>query len=149
VAVDIDTFTRELKAFDARRTVVQAMRRRLRAGLKPQAEATRAAYRAELPRRGGLNEWAARASITPKISYTGRAAGIRVRGSRRSTKSKADLRALDAGRVRHPSWGRRAAGQWHLQSVPAQVFTRSVDVDAWLPLLDDVLDDALEVIRRG
>lgn len=145
--VEIAEFVRELRSFDGRRTVVQTLRRRLRGNTRAQVAATRAAYRARLPQRGGLNEWAARSSVTLKIGYAGRSAGIRVRGSRSSGSGKADLSGLDRGRVRAPSWGRKGAGQWHTQAVPARIFTDSVDVDLWLPTIDAALDEALGVIR--
>ena len=145
--MEIDDFVRELRAFDQRRTVVQTMRRRLRGGQRAQLVETRAAYLDRLPRRGGLGAWAARSTLSLRITYTGRSAGIRVRGARKSGKGKADLTGLDAGRVRHPSWGRRARGDWHAQAVTPRVFTDSVDVDTWLPTIDAVLDEALVVIR--
>lgn len=143
----VDEFVRELRRFDGRRTVVQTMRRRLRGGQLEQRAATREAYLAELPKGGGLNVWAAASGVTVAIRYAGRLAGIRVRGSRKSGKGKADLRRLDAGAVRHPSWGRRTRGSWHVQQVTPNVFTNSVDVDVWLPTVDAVLDEALQVIR--
>ena len=147
MATDIGQFLRELRAFDRRRAVVQTMRRRLRAGHAPQVKAIRQAYRLELPKGGGLNEWAAKSTISLQVRYTGRTAGISLRGRRKSQRDRSDLAGLDRGRVRHPSWGRRGSSQWHGQAVKAGVFTNAVDISVWAPLIDRVLDEALEVIR--
>jgi hypothetical protein len=76
VAVKVEQLVRELRAFDDRRAVVQAMRRGLR---KPAREITakiRAHAIATLPKSGGLGAWTAASKITNLIRYAGRTAGF-------------------------------------------------------------------------
>jgi hypothetical protein len=61
-----------------------------------------------------------------------------------------DVKRLDAGRVRHPSWGRRGPNQWHMQRVRAGYFTEpSVELEQWRAAALVAVDEALEVIARG
>lgn len=147
MAVTVEQFVAELRAFDGRRTVVQTLRRRLRSNHRAQVRKTRAAWVDGLPSTNGLGQWVARATITLRIRYSGRTTGIDLRGSRKSGKGKADLAGIDRGRVRAPSWGRKGAGQWHTQTVTPKLFTNSVDIGDWVPTIDAAFDEALGVIR--
>lgn len=144
----IDEFARELKAFDDRREVVKALRTSLRKPLPPVRKAIKGRALATLPRSGGLNAWVAATRVSAQLKTSGRAAGIRLRGSRKSGKGKADLARLDAGTTRHPSWGRRGPGQWHTQSVTPGFFTNpATEVEQWRTAALDALDTALRTIR--
>jgi hypothetical protein len=150
VAVTADQLAAELRAFDGRRAVVQAARRGITRALPAVRKAVRAHALEILPKGNGLAAWVAAARISVKISYASRSAGIRLKGSRKSLADKSDLQAIDAGRVRAPSWGRRSAGSWHSQSVPAGWWTDPVSADeGFRDHVDQVVDEALEVIRRG
>jgi hypothetical protein len=91
---------------------------------KPVKEEIKQSARDTLPHGGGLNEWVAAIGIKTKQSYSGRMPGITITGAldnksavRRSggkrSKSRksgtfgarADLRAINRGRVMHPAWG--------------------------------------------
>jgi hypothetical protein len=147
--VTFDQFRSELRAFDGRRVVLKELRAELRKPLpKFRADVKRHAV-AILPSSGGLGAWVAKATITLSARDRGRSAGIRLKGSRRSGKGKADLTRMDAGRTRHPSWGRKGAGQWHSQSVPPGFFTEPFDRQEWSELADRAVDRAFEQIRRG
>jgi hypothetical protein len=150
MAVSMEEFVRELKAFDGRRAVVQAMRRGLRAAVPPTTGRIRTNAVSILPRLGGLGRWAAESKITATVRYAGRSAGVKLKGSRKSLKNKSDLNRLDAGTVRHPSWGRRGGGQWHTQTVSRGWFTTpAVDAPEWRDAVDREVDKALDEIRRG
>ena len=82
-----------------------------------------------LPSTGGLGEWVAGIKLKVRQSFTGRAAGVtivgtldnksavrktssggRYKGRRAGTfGARADLRAINRGRVMHPAWGRARA----------------------------------------
>lgn len=146
----IDDLVRDLRNFDDRKEVVKALRKRIRQPVPAVRKAVKRRAVDTLPRRGGLNVWASKTKVTAKVTLAGRGAGVKLKGSRKSTKDKSDLRRLDAGRVRHPSWGRRGKDAWHIQLVPAEFFTGpAAEVDQWRKACVDALDDALEVIRRG
>ena len=85
----------------------------------PAVAAVRASARANLPKRGGLNEWVAGGRYTVSVLTGPRTAGVAIRG----TKSGHDLRTIDrTGRVRHPVYGNRSA--WATTQVQPGYFTR-------------------------
>lgn len=150
MAGTLDDLVRDLRKFEGKKEITRALRKRIREPLPAVRKAVKARALATLPQRGGLNRWVARTRVSAVIKLAGRAAGVRLKGSRANTKGKADLRRLDAGKVRHPSWGRRGATQWHTQSVPAQFFSGpATEVTQWRDACIEAVDDALKVIRNG
>ena len=146
----IDDLVRDLRRFEGRREVTKALRKRIREPLPGVRKAIRRRALESLPKGGGLNVWAAKTRVSAKVSTSARGAGVKLKGSRKSTKGKADLRRMDAGRVRHPSWGRRRPGDWHTQRVEPGYFTKpAAEVDQWRDACLKAVDEALEVIRRG
>ncbi len=75
----------------------------------------RRSARDKLPSRGGLAVLIARSSLTTKKSVSARGAGVRIVGS-----SRHDIKRIDKGRLRRPTFGHRP---WISQSVPAGYFT--------------------------
>lgn len=151
MAVNMKQFVAELRAFDGRRDVVKAMRRRIRRPAPKVRQAIKRNALATLPGRGGLGVWAAASKTTVTIRYaSARSAGVRMKGSRKSNRDKSDLAGLDAGVVRAPSWGRRGAGQWHSQKVAPGWFTDPVvESDEWRAEIERAVDEAFDTIRRG
>lgn len=150
MAVSAEQLAAELRAFDGRRALVQAARRGITRALPAVRRAVKASAMETLPAGGGLNAWVAAARLAVKISYASRSAGIRLRGSRKSTADKSDLTGIDAGKVRAPSWGRRSSAAWHTVTVTPGWFTRPVSDDTgFRDHVDAVVDQTLEAIRRG
>lgn len=146
----LDDLIRDLRKFEGRKEVMQQLRKEIRQPIPSVRAAVKRRALDTLPRGGGLNVWASKTKVTAQIKLAGRSAGVRLKGSRKSTKDKSDLRRLDAGKVRHPSWGRRGADQWHTQSVPDGFFTKpSSEVDQWREACVRAVDNAAGVIRRG
>lgn len=146
----LDDLIRDLRKFEGRKEVTKALRREIRKPIPAVRRSIRARALDTLPRRGGLNVWVSKSKVTAQIKLSGRTAGVRLRGSRKSANDKSDLRRIDAGRVRAPSWGRRGAGDWHTQQVTPGYFTKpSGEVDQWRKAAVDAIDQAAEVIRRG
>jgi hypothetical protein len=151
VGTDLRAFARELKTFDDRKIVLRALKVAIRKPFPTVRAKVKASAKALLPKRGGLNAWAAaiRVNLTVKAT-TGRSAGVIVKGGRNSLGDRSDVRALDRGRVRAPSWGRRGPGQWHTQAVTPGFFTTPVvEAVEWHAEIDQAVDDALNTIRRG
>lgn len=151
MAVTAQQLAAELRAFNGRRKLVQAMRRGIVRGVKPAVASVRG-YAAEiLPRRGGLGAWVAKARIAPRVGYSPSSAGVRLVGTRKSVKNKSDLRGIDAGRVRHPTWGRRAGNAWHSQPVAPGWWSDGLrqSEELWVGPVDAEVDRALDEIRRG
>lgn len=150
MAGSIDDLVRDLRKFDNRREVVKALRKRIREPLPGVRRAIKARALATLPSRGGLNRWVARTRVAATVRLAGRSAGVKLKGSRKSTKGKADLNRLDAGVVRHPSWGRRGPGNWHTQAVTPGYFTKpATEVDQWRDACVEAVEDAVQTIARG
>ncbi len=148
VAVSLEEFARELRRFDDRRRVVNELRRELRKPIPKLRTAVRANAIATLPSSGGLGAWVARAGFSVRYREIGRAAGVRVKVSRKAIGHKADLKRLDdAGRIRHPLYGNRK--HWYPQSVTPRFFTKVWDRTEWLKHVDEAFDRALDEIRRG
>lgn len=148
----LDDLIRDLKRFDGRKEVAQQLRKELR---KPVPEVRKAIRRRALvimPQRGGLNVYVSKTTITAKVTLSGRTAGVRLTGKGRKNHKgeKTDVRRIDQGKIRHPSWGRRGAGQWHTQTVAAGFFTGPAgEVDKWRQACEHAVAQAAEVIRRG
>lgn len=140
----------ELRKFDGRRALVQAARRGIVRALPGVRKRVKEHALEILPSSGKLGAWVAAARINVKISYGSRSAGIRLRGSRKSRADKSDLAGIDGGRVRAPSWGRRTAAAWHSQTVTPGWWSDPLAEDqGFRDHVDQVVDETLEVIRRG
>lgn len=148
MSASVDAFVRELRGFSQRAEIVKQLRTDMRAPLPEVRKKVKARALSTLPKRGGLNKWASRTRITAKITVTGRAVRVRVRGARKSLGGESDISALDRGRIRHPSWGRRYRGQWHVQRVTEGFFSVPVsEDDQWREACLAAVDRALETIR--
>lgn len=147
--VTIAQLCRDLRELE-RRDIQRELRAKLRRPLPAVRAAVRARALATLPKRGGLNRWAAKAKVDFEIVYVGRGAGVRLTVSRSSMRGPSDLRALDRGRVRHPSWGRRRPGQWHIQLVTPKVYSGPLtEVDQWRRAAAAAVGAAVERVGRG
>lgn len=150
MATSFEQLIRELKTFDQRRAVTKAMSKGVRATVPAVRVKIRQAALELLPRSGGLGKWVASARINLKIKTSGRRAGITLTGGRNSEGGRSDIRAIDRGRVRAPSWGRRTKGSWHSQTVPDGYFTATAAAeDGWRRNVDQEVDRALDTLRRG
>lgn len=151
MAVSFEQFANELRAFNGRREIFNALRRDLRKPLPDLRKQVRASAKSTLPGGNGLGAWVAKARLTVKVKDSGRSAGIRVKVSRASADGdKADLKALDdRGKVRHPLRGNR--GYWYSQQVPPGFFTKAWERTGpeFIKAAEGAMDRALEVIRRG
>lgn len=146
----LDQLVTDLRRFRARGEVAKALRARIREPLPAVRRAIKRRAVTTLPAGGGLNVWVSRTRITAVVKLSGRDAAIRLRGGRKSLHGVSDIRRIDAGRVRHPSWGRRGRGEWHTQRVMAGFFTGpAAEVDQWRTAIVEAIDDALDTIRRG
>lgn len=144
----LDDLVHDLRKFERRKEIVKALRKRIREPVPKIRRSIKARALATMPKSGGLNIWVSRTKVTAQVKFTGRKAGVKLRGARNSQKKKSDLRRLDAGRLRHPSWGKRGEGQWHLQGVPSGFFSGpSAEMTQWRDACLNAVDDALKTIR--
>lgn len=134
---DIGVLVASLRAFERNSTLIKEVRAELRQPVPIVRERIKAVAVATLPETGGLGDWVAGTRITAQVTLKGRDAGVRMRGGRNSKGSRSDIRAIDRGRVRHPSWGRRGRGEWHTQDVVPGFFT---DTAAQAPEWDAAIE---------
>ncbi|WP_328850257.1 hypothetical protein OG994_16625 [Micromonospora globbae] len=148
---NLDDLIRDLNNFNRRGEVVKQLRTEFRKPVPAVRKAIRKRALTDLPARGGLNRWTAKTRITAKVQISRRTVRVTLRGGRNSASGKrSDIRRLDQGRVRHPSWGRRGAGQWHTQAVRAGFFTGpATEIDQWRDACVRAANNAFDTIRRG
>jgi hypothetical protein len=116
----LKAFGRQLKGADKelRRQQARAVQR----ATKPVKQEIKASAIATLPSRGGLGLWASKIGIRTRQAYSGRNVGITITGTidnkakvrgrgkgkrqARTFGDRADLRAINRGRIMHPVYGR-------------------------------------------
>lgn len=116
----------------------------LREGAKPLIPITREAAREMLPKHGGLNERVARAPQRVAVK-TGGDPGVKLVAG----KSGSGARAADAGVVRHPTFGNRAA--FRATRVRPGWFTNTAEqhVGEVLPALEKAVEAVIDKVVRG
>lgn len=150
MATSFDQLVKELKAFDGRREITKACSKGIRKAVKPAGKAIKKAAEETLPKGGGLNIWVSKIRITAQFRYAGRKAGVKIKGGRKSLHDRSDIKAIDKGRVRAPSWGHRTRASWHTVTVQPGFFTQTAAaLPDWRNGVDAEVDQALEQIRRG
>jgi hypothetical protein len=151
MADSIAKLARDLRGFNADATVVKALRTEINKPVPAVRKKIRANAIAILPAGGGLGQWVAAGRVTSIVKVAGRTVTVTLKGGRSSVNKKAsDFNAIDRGRVRHPSWGRRWEGQWHNQGVQPKFFSGPAGEETeWAKAITAAVDKALEVLSRG
>jgi hypothetical protein len=145
-----DDLIRDIRGFDKRREIVKALGKAIRKPVPAVRRAIKARALETLPHRGGLGAWVAASRVTTQVKLAGRTAAIRLTGGRNSRGGRSDIKAIDAGHVRAPSWGKRTDASWHTQTVAPGFFTKPAsEAGQWVRAADAAVDQALEQIRRG
>jgi hypothetical protein len=136
-AAEIAAIAAACRSLGVDRSIVNDMAKEIRKAVPPIRRAVKVRAVQILPHRGGLGSWVAKARITSSIRTSGNSAGVKIKGGRNSRGGRSDLKAIDAGQVRHPTWGHRP---WSAQAVRAGFFT-----DAATPVARDHLERAVLV----
>lgn len=148
MAIPLSQLVAQLKAYPARNEFVKQFRKDIRKPVTPIRRAVKARAKAILPSGGGLGAWVARLSVTSKVYLGSKRARIQVKGSRKNATDKAWLTRIDAGSVRHPTWGRRGKDAWHTQSIPSGFWSDPLEEkDHWQKHVEDAVNRATEVLR--
>lgn len=139
-ADDLERLGRRLKA-----TGSGDLRKELLAGIrktnKPTIAAIRAGTSSKLPNGGGMAAIAAKTKIGTRTRLSGQRVGVEIRGTSRQIKG---LRALNAGRLRHPVWGNREV--WVEQAVEPGFFSEPIEKDE--PRIRRGIQEAMADIAR-
>lgn len=112
--------------------------RRVRDAAKAAVPDIREAARSKLPKSGGLADRVASQAYAVRASYAASGATVRVTGS-----GMKGLRAIDAGQVRHPVFGR---DDWVSQQVEPGFFSETLDGHA--PKVRQEIENAVDDIRH-
>lgn len=150
MATSLEQFARELRAFNDRKAVTKQLKADIRSPLPQMRKKIKGVALATLPKRGGLNKWVASIRINGPVKVTGSAVTLKLSGGRNSQSKRSDMKAIDRGRVRAPSWGRRNKGAWHTQQVQPGFFTDTVkdNKQMWLDVIEQAVDKATAILRR-
>lgn len=144
----LDELALALKEFSGRKELVKQLRKDVRKPVPQIRRAIKARALATLPKSGGLNRWAAGTRVTVQVRASARNVTATLSGGRNSAGGRSDIKRLDRGTIRHPSWGRRGRGQWHVQRVTSGFFTvPATDGNAWGTAVLSAVDSALKTIR--
>jgi hypothetical protein len=110
-------FGKEIKQAANEGDLKKEMRRGVQQAAKPLRTEIPTSARATLP--GGLGDWMADGAKVRVSTLTGpRSGGVRVKVARPNPGNRGgqgDVSALNRGRARHLTWGRKP---WHIQMVP-------------------------------
>lgn len=153
MADDLTRLIADLKGVSDRKDILKEVRRTIRGPLPNTRKNVKAAAVRTLPTRNGLGKWVAGTRLSAKIKLTASAVSVNIRGGRNSagSKKRSDINAIDRGRVRHPSWGRRGPGQWHTQTVVPGFFTKTVEEQRpeYVEAVDKGAAIVVERLNRG
>lgn len=139
-AQQIALVAKAVRSVGADRTVVKAMIKEIKAGVKPVITSIRSHAESDLPHRGGLNTWVAKARITTSVRRSMSNAGVKIKGAKKGH----DLQSIDRGRVRHKSWGH---APWSSQSVKPGFFTEGPSDEA-MDALEQAVGEAADAAAR-
>ena len=141
-ADDLERVARRLKEA-GNKGLRRALLKRIREVNKDTITAIRANALATLPRRGGYADIIADSKIGTRTKMSGNSVGVSLQG-----RNGFDLRSLNRGRLRHPTYGH---GPWVSQAVEPGFFTDPIEAD--LPRLQQgvvkAIDDIRDEIERG
>lgn len=138
-----------VRKLGADRIVLKHLNQRIRAGFKDTRQELKASAKSTLPRRGGLGKWVASASVRVAIRRGANTAGVQVVMGRNSAGKRTDMRAIERGKVRHPTWGHKP---WTPQTVPAGFAARVFEgptAAEFHGLVVASIDDAVAEVLRG
>lgn len=97
-----------------------------------------------LPRSGGANVWVADAVTKVMPTAGARSAGVTVR----TRKSGHDLKSIDAGRLRHPTYGQPKPTKWGMTPVRPGFFSRPMRSQL-TPEMTVAMRESMRVIAKG
>lgn len=123
IATDIGRLATAVRKLGADRSIVNNMAKEIRAAVPPIRSAVRANAVRYLPGRGGLGAWVAKARVTAQIRRGARNAAVTIVDGRNSSGKRSDIKAIDLGGTRHPTFGHKP---WTAQSVRAGFFTEAI-----------------------
>lgn len=148
MAESIEHYARTVEQILTEQRVLKQLKKDMRGPVPEVTRAIKEHALASLPKRGRLNVWVAASKVKATVTEAGQSINVHLEASRNSKGGESDLKRIDAGRVRHPAWGRRTKGSWSVTTVEPGFFTKPAsDPRPWLEAADASLDVALEEIR--
>lgn len=112
----------------------------IRDATKPAKDAVKASALSRLPKRGGFAALVASSRVNTVIKTGSKSAGVQIK----AVNAGDNIRATDAGNVRHPTFGNRNA--WRDQKVTPGWFTEPIEQEA--PAVQAAVMKALDDMAR-
>jgi hypothetical protein len=142
---ELEAVAKRLKAVgrgDLRKELLKG----IRAQGKPAIADVKKSARSTLPARGGFADLVARSSYGTRTRLGGNSVGVSIVGTSRSVKG---LRAINAGRLRHPVYGNRDV--WAEQQIKPGFFDGPIEkrADDIRRGINKVLADIAKKVERG
>ena len=125
------------------------MRKAIVTATAPARKAVKAELEAVMPKGGGLNKYLAKSKISTAVLTGARTAGVEVRGRGPKDRNRkyGQFREINAGRIRHPVFGRRDNPQdWQWTQVPAGWWEKALD--PFVPAVEAAQTAAMNVTAR-
>jgi hypothetical protein len=119
VSRDLPVIKAKLKELGTGTKQLAYIRRTAQAKMRPVERIIDQYTVAVLPHRGGLGEWVAKAPLKISVRTGARSAGIRLIMGRNSRGGRSDLQGINAGKVRHPTYGHRGGKVRHAVANPS------------------------------
>lgn len=140
----LNELARDLKGFVDRKEILKQLRTEMRAPMPEARQRVKAAAQRLLPSRGGLGAYVAgRLRLTAQIRVNGSSSRLTIKGSRPKAGGMVDLRRIDAGRLRHPTYGH---APWVNQTVSEGFASNTLTeemADRWRRTVDDAVAKAV------
>ena len=118
---DIEQVAKALKSAGTKELRAK-IRKAMSEETKPTRKAVKQSALDNLPKKGGLNKWAAKVP-NANTDFRPKSAGIRIRIAKKGH----DMAALNRGRLRHPLFGDRK--HWYTQAIAPGFFTKPIEND--------------------
>jgi hypothetical protein len=148
MAESIQAYIRDVEEILHDNRVLNNLQRELRGVTPKVTKAIRTRALDTLPKGGGLNKWVAAIQIKARQETSGKTVRIKLKGGRNSAGGQSDIDSIDQGQTRHPTFGKRGRGKWHVTNVTPGFFTLpATEPEQWRAAADRALDTALEAIR--
>lgn len=134
-----------LKTTNDRKVILKQMRKDIRQPVPAVRKSIKARALSSMPKGGGLNKWVAATRITAQVKVSSRAITVKLKGGRNSRGGRSDIKAIDRGRLRAPTWGHKP---WHTQAVPSGFFSEPAEDSRaeWIAVVDQAVDTAIAQI---
>ena len=146
IADDIGRVAAAVRKLGADRSIVTEMAKEIRRAVPPIRAAIRANALEYLPHGGGLAAWVSKARVTAAITRARNNAGVTIVDGRNSAGRRSDIKRMDQGTARHPTFGH---APWVAQTVRAGFFTDAITDEGVTAFREATVDAVDNAVRKA